>query len=114
MDNKDIMLDIIAGVIMHSQLALNNMEELKHTPLYKHELKRLMNPLIKYLLKTETAQFDKIYQENPDMVDKGAARVISAIKNINGVQNVVFLGEMIDANNKSPESIRGIVKKIIK
>jgi len=114
MDHKDKMLDSIAGVIIHSQLALNDMEQLKHTPLYKHELKRLMNPLIKYLLKTETAQFDKVYDENPDMVDKGAARVISAVKNIRGIQSVVFLGEIIDANNKSPESIRGIVKKILK
>lgn len=114
MNHKDKMLDCIAGVIMHSQLALNDMEQLKHTPLYKHELKRLMNPLIKYLLKTEESQFDKIYEENPEMVDKGAHRVISSIKNIRGIQNVVFLGEMIEANNKSPESIRGIVKKILK
>ena len=35
MNHKDRMLDSIAGVIMHSQLALNDMEQLKHTPLYK-------------------------------------------------------------------------------
>ena len=59
-----------------------------------------MNPLIKYLLKTEEQQFDKIYEENPDMVDKGAGRVQSAVKNIRGVQNVVFLGEMIEAKRQ--------------
>lgn len=46
--------------IIANQIALNFNEEIKHTTVYKHELKRKLNPAIAELIKAEAKDFDHL------------------------------------------------------
>jgi len=57
-------LENLTGCVLANFVALSYNEKIKHTQHYKHNLKRLLNPLIKELVKIEEKEFDLICQSD--------------------------------------------------
>jgi len=54
-------LENLTGCVLSNFVALTYNEKIKDTPYYKHNLKRLISPLIKELVKAEDREFDAIW-----------------------------------------------------
>ena len=103
----------ITKSIILNQLALNANVDIKNTPLYKHNIKRLLNPLINELIKLEKKEYDLIDSE--DITENVSSNILSFVDIImkNDLCDSVILMNIISAYYKNPKAITGIVNKIL-
>lgn len=101
---------------MSCEIALNQLEAIKHTPYYKQSLKNKINAVIPELIKAEQYHYDKFFEALSDSTDhvykvfETFVKVISQVP-IYDMENICY---MIEAYNKDPKSMNGITNKIIK
>ena len=62
-EQKTKILDKITESILFNQMALNKLHEVRYTPYYEKELKNALNRAQTHLLKTETKQFDLLFDK---------------------------------------------------
>lgn len=106
----------LAKSIISSQFALHNNEILKHTPYFKADVKKYGKPFILSLIRAELKEFDKV-----DNVDsKRVTEIFDSLdKILQTLSRAIFadweqLDNIIKAYAKSPESMNGLAKKILK
>lgn len=106
------------GAILCCQMASFYLEEVKHTSIFKHSLKRSINNTIKELKKVEFDYYDKIDNiDNNEMADKLSDNLINFINTI--MKDKLFidfctLQEILIAYYLEPKAIKGISDKIHK
>lgn len=101
---------------MSCQIALNQLEEIKHTPYYKQSLKNKINGVLPELIKAEQEHYDKFFESLSDSTDQVYQVFENFIKRISKIpiydmENICY---MIDAYDKDAKSMNGITNKIIK
>ena len=109
-------LENLTGCVLANFVALSYNEKIKHTQHYKHNLKRLINPLIKELVKIEEKEFDLICSTNEsDMLDLSNNYIEflemltkGSFKEFMSMQNLVV------ANSIDSKRLHNIANKIIK
>lgn len=108
--------DKITTSVISTQVTLNLLDAIRHTPYFQKELKRKLNLVYPELIKAEQKHYDQFF----DVDDAATAQVYqvfeSFIKRISNVpiydmENICY---MIDAYEKDPKSINGICNKILK
>lgn len=106
----------LAKSIISSQFALHNNEILKHTPYFKADVKKYGKPFILALIRAELKEFDKV-----DNVDsKRVTEIFDSLdKVLQTLSRAIFadweqLDNIIKAYAKSPESMSGLAKNILK
>lgn len=106
----------LAKSIISSQFALHNNEILKHTQYFKADVKKYGKPFILALIRAELKEFDKV-----DNVDsKRVTEIFESLdKVLQTLSRAIFidwheLDNIIKAYAKSPESMNGLAKKILK
>lgn len=106
----------ITTSVISTQIALLQLEAIKHTPYYKQSLKNKLNAVLLELIKAEQDHYDKFFDKD----DKATAQVYGVfedfLKKIATVPiyDMENIGLIIDAYNKDKKSIEGIVNKILK
>ena len=102
--------------IMANQLALNCNEILKHTKFYKGNLKKHGKPYNLALIQAEKKEFDKIDEVDENRVDELFEITENLLHTLSRAVNTDWkeLNDVIKAYAKSPESIMGIVKKVLR
>ena len=101
---------------MSCQIALNQLENIKHTPYFNGILKNKLNGIIPELVKKESEHFDKFFESDSnatDMVYKVFEDFIKKISTI-PIYDMESLSIVIDAYYKDKKSIEGICKKILR
>jgi hypothetical protein len=115
---KSLIMDFKSRVthsIIANQIALNHNEALKHTPYYKQELKRGINLLLPHLIKAEE-DYDHFFKElenNTTEIYDIYEEYLQAVASV-PVHLCKDITLIIEAYNKDPKAIEGIVKKILK
>lgn len=108
--------DKITTSVMSCQIALNQLEAIKHTPYYKQSLKNKINAVLPELVKAEAEHYDKFFEKESE----STAQVYEVFENfvkriaqvpIYDMENIV---SMIEAYNKDAKSMNGIVNKILR
>jgi hypothetical protein len=106
----------LAKSIISSQFALHNNEILKHTSYFKADVKKYGKPFILALIRAELKEFDKV-----DAVDsKRVSEIFESMDQLlQTLSRAIFadwheLDLIIKAYAKSPESMSGLAKKIMK
>ncbi len=61
-------IDTLSGSIIFNQISLNYNERLKHTKYYEKDLKHKLNLLLPVQIRKETEHFDKVFDEDSNMV----------------------------------------------
>lgn len=107
--------DKITHAIVVNEIAKNANHEIKFTPFYKGILKNRLNQLLPELYKCEPdydAFFNSVEESTSVVYDvyDSYLKAVSSIP-IWECQNITSI---IEAYKKSPESIQGIVNKILK
>lgn len=103
----------ITHSVIASQIALNKLEAIKHTPYYKRELKKRLNLVLPELIKAE-----KDYDEFFNNIEGSTVEVYEAYESyVEAIASVPIwdcrnITAMIAAYKKDPHSIQGIVNKI--
>lgn len=102
--------------IMANQLALNCNEILKHTKFYKANIKKYGQPYNLALIKAERKEFDKVDEVDDNRVDELFEITENLLHTLSLAVNSDWkeLNDVIKAYAKSPESIIGIVKKVLR
>lgn len=105
---------LIAQSIVSTQLASNNLHEIRFTPFYRHRLKNLLCQVNSELMKHEKELYDKIdeLKENEN-VYYSASELVNRLSGVT-MDKFPDIINMIEAYKKSPESINGIVNKVLK
>ena len=109
-------VDKITTSVMSCQIALNQLENIKHTSYYNGLLKNKLNGIIPELIKKEYEHYDKFFEaesEATDVVYKVFEDFIKKISTI-PIYNMESLSIVIDAFNKDKNSIEGICKKVLR
>jgi len=102
--------------VMSCQIALNQLEAIKHTSYYRHSLKAKINSVLPELIKAEKEHYDKFFDKEEKstsevyQVFESFIKVISQVP-IYDMENICYI---IEAYQKDPKSINGIVNKILK
>jgi hypothetical protein len=107
--------DKITHAIVVNEIAKNANYEIKFTPFYKGILKNRLNQLLPELYKCETdydAFFNKV-EESTSVVYEVYENYTKAISSV-PIWDCKNVTRMIEAYNKDPKSIEGIVNKILK
>lgn len=108
----------VTGAILTSYVASHYLEEIKHTNIYRHKLKSLLNNVCKELERFEKDFFDEVDKiDDEDWTDKLSANLIQFLDAM--VKDQAFpdfckLQEIIVAYTMDPKSISGISDKILK
>ena len=110
------LVDKITTSVMSCQIALNQLEAIKHTPYYKQSLKNKINAVLPELIKAEQEHYDKFFEKESDSTDHVYQVFENFIKCISKVpiydmENICY---MIDAYGKDGKSMNGITNKILK
>lgn len=108
----------VTGAILMNYIANHYNEEIKHTSLYKQNLKNKINAATKELTKVEKKLFDKVYDiDDTELSDKLSANLITfldvMIKDRN-FPEFSKLQEIVVAYTLDPKAITGISDKILK
>lgn len=109
-------VDKITTSVMSCQIALNQLEAIKHTPYYKQSLKNKINSVMPELINAEREHYDKFFEaqsNSTDVVYKVFEDFIKKISTI-PIYDMESIGYVIDAFNKDKSSIEGICKKILR
>lgn len=110
------LVDKITTSVISTQIALNQLEAIKHTNYYKQGLKNKLNAVLPELIKAEKEHFDKFFEKESDstvavcQVFESFINVISKVP-IYDMENICY---MIEAYKKDSKSINGITNKILK
>ena len=112
---KNKQLENLTGAVILNQLALHYNETLKYTKFYKHNLKRLLKPIIKELQKIEEQEFDKVWEVDPEYTDKVSNNVVMIMQEISkgGFTDMVMLGNIICAYKKDKKKIGAVMDEIL-
>ncbi len=105
----------ICCALIANQVALNSNEAIKYTTLYKHNLKAKLNLAIKELIKAER-DYDKAEDYNTKAVDelyKPFYKMCNKISEL-GIEYFEIITYILEALQKDPKSLEGIVRKIHK
>ena len=106
----------ITTSVMSCQIALNQLEEIKHTGYYKQSLKNKINSVLPELIKAEQEHYDKFFEGFSDSTNQVYQVFENFIKRISKIpiydmENICY---MIDAYDKDAKSMNGITNKIMK
>lgn len=109
-------LDKITTSVIACQVALNLLEELKHTPHHRGLLKNRINLVVPELIKSESKYFDEFFSAHDKSTDEVYAVYFNFLKEMSKVPiydcgNIIA---MYAAAKKDPKSMKGIVNKILK
>jgi hypothetical protein len=107
--------DKITHAIVVNEIAKNANYEIKFTPFYKGILKNRLNQLLPELYKCEPdydAFFNSV-EESTSVVYDVYDAYLKAVSSI-PIWDCENITKIIEAYKKSPESIQGIVNKILK
>jgi hypothetical protein len=109
-------VDKITTSVMSTQIALNQLEAIKHTGYYNKELKQKLNLVLPLLIKAEEKHYDKFFESLSDSTDQVYKVFETFIKRISQIpiydmENICYI---IDAYDKDAKSMNGITKKILK
>ena len=108
--------DKITTSVMSIQIALNQLEAIKHTTYYKQSLKNKLNAVLPELMNSEKMHYDNFFEAQNEStafvydVFENFIKKISTIP-IYHMESILY---MIDAFEKDPKSINGICNKILK
>ena len=108
--------DKITTSVMSVQIALNQLEAIKHTSYYKQSLKNKLNAVLPELMNAERLHYDNFFEAQNEStavvydVFENFIKKMSSIP-IYEMENIVY---MITAFEKDPKSINGICNKILK
>lgn len=110
------LVDKITTSVMSCQIALNQLEAIKHTGYYNKELKQKLNLVLPLLIKAEQQHYDKFFENLSDSTDQVYKVFENFIKQISEIpiydmENICY---MIEAYNKDQKSMNGITNKIMK
>ena len=110
------LVDKITTSVMSTQIALVQLEEIKHTGYYNKELKQKLNLVLPLLIKAEQEHYDKFFEKESDSTDHVYQVFENFIKRISKVpiydmENICY---MIDAYDKDAKSMNGITNKILR
>jgi hypothetical protein len=102
--------------IMANQLALNCNEILKHSKFYKGNIKKYGKPYNLALIQAEAKEFDKIDEVDENRVDELFEITEKLLHTLSRAVNADWkeLNDVIKAYAKSPESVLGISKKVLR
>ena len=108
--------DKITTSVMSCQIALNQLEAIKHTSYYKQSLKNKINAVLPELIKAEAEHYDKFFEKESESTAQVYEVFENFVKRISQIpiydmENIVT---MIDAYNKDAKSMNGIVNKILR
>jgi len=108
--------DKITTSVMSCQIALNQLEAIKHTPYYRSVLKNKLNNVLPELIKAEQEHYDSFFEKHSDSTDHVYKVFELFIQRISKVpiydmENIVT---MIEAYNKDAKSMNGITNKILR
>jgi hypothetical protein len=109
-------VDKITTSVMSTQIALNQLEAIKHTGYYNKELKQKLNLVLPLLIKAEEKHYDKFFESLSDSTDQVYKVFENFIKRISQIpiydmENICYI---IDAYDKDQKSMNGITNKILK
>jgi hypothetical protein len=109
-------VDKITTSVMSTQIALNQLEAIKHTGYYNKELKQKLNLVLPLLIKAEEKHYDKFFESLSDSTDQVYKVFETFIKRISQIpiydmENICY---MIEAYDKDQKSMNGITNKILK
>lgn len=109
-------VDKITTSVMSCQIALNQLENIKHTSYYNGVLKNKINNIIPELVKKESEHYDKFFDADSTATDVVYKVFDDFIKKISlvPIYDMESLSIVIDAFNKDKKSIEGICKKILR
>jgi hypothetical protein len=108
--------DKITTSIISAQCTLNHLEEIKHTPYYKKELKNKLNLVLPELIKAEKTDYDSFFNLLGDSTSQvydvynAFLTTISKVP-IYHMENII---NIVRAYEKDKKSIEGIVNKILR
>ena len=104
----------ISQSIIANQVAYNFLHEIQFTPFYKQRLKNLLGQVNQELMKHEKELYDKIdeLKENEN-VYYSASELVNRLSGLT-MDKFPDIINMLEAYKKSPESINGIVNKVLK
>jgi hypothetical protein len=110
------LVDKITTSVMSTQIALNQLEAIKHTGYYQKELKQKLNLVLPLLIKAEQEHYDKFFEKESDSTDHVYQVFENFIKRVSQIpiydmENICY---MIDAYDKDAKSMNGITNKILK
>ena len=105
----------LTGCVIANFTALHYNETIKHTRFYKQNLKRLINPLIKELIKIEKNEYDAICDSDTDNLSPLSENNISFIEEISkqSFKGFMQLQNIIIANDLDQKRMGNIAMKII-
>lgn len=111
---REKMVAKVAHAIIANQVALNINEDLKHTPFYKHSLKKHINLLLPDLIKNE-ADFDKFFDQQETATVQVYDIYERFIKAVSGVPiwDCENITAMIEAYNKDKYTLEPVVNQIL-
>lgn len=106
----------LTGCVIANFTALYYNEKIKQTTHYKHNLKRLLNPVIKELIKIESKEFDKICETDEDTLSTLSEGNIDFIKEMSKGSFKTFMQNqnVIIANSIDEKRMTNLATKIIK
>lgn len=106
----------LTGCVIANFTALYYNEKIKQTTHYKHNLKRLLNPVIKELIKIESKEFDKICETDEDSLSTLSEGNIDFIKEMSKGSFKTFMQNqnVIIANSIDEKRMTNLATKIIK
>lgn len=99
-------LEKIAGSILANQIALNLNEGIKHTSIYKSNLKYTLNNTINTLIKTESKDFDTLEKfTDQKFIDSGLSVLSSMIQLLTSIGFMKFgdIAQLLFAYTVDPE-----------
>ena len=99
---------------MSCQIALNQLEQIKYTPYYKHAVKVRLNAALIELIKAESNHYDKFFDRDNEATDAVYSVFDTFIKKVSeiAIYDMENICHIIDAYRKDQKSIEGIVNKI--
>ena len=117
-EKLNITIKKIVKSVITSQLALDYNEDIKHTPYYKHELKKALNGALVELRKTEKSHYNEFLKTLPDTdtiyhLFNQQFDMIEQLSKID-VPQYTDVKNIIKAYLINPKSIMGITNKVNK
>lgn len=113
---KDKVLTKITQSIIANEVAYNFNHDIKFTPYYKHQLKKYFRLLETELIKAQKTEFDVMFDKEEGITDEVHEKMAEMIREISSVGLFDFenITNIVRAYKSSPNSINGIVNKILK
>lgn len=109
-------LENLTGCILANFVSLTYNEKIKHTQYYKHNLKRLLNPLIKELIKIEEKEFDLIADLDEESVTQSSENYLEFMELMTKgtFKDFMALQNLVVANSLDSKRMQSIANKILK